>query len=81
VWIVDHDALPKPVLRMINSGRKQATEIDGVASALRNSKVAGQLRVSGKTVRNHLTTIFSDLGKSSRAQAMVSASDAGLGHD
>lgn len=58
------------------------TEVsNGVARGLSNRELAKLLRISEKTVRNHLTTVFSKLGISSRAQAIVSARDAGLGRD
>jgi pimeloyl-ACP methyl ester carboxylesterase/DNA-binding CsgD family transcriptional regulator len=55
--------------------------LNGVARGLSNRELAELLRISEKTVRNHLTTIFSKLGMASRAQAIVLARDAGLGRD
>jgi pimeloyl-ACP methyl ester carboxylesterase/DNA-binding CsgD family transcriptional regulator len=56
------------------------TEIlDLIARGLDNTAIAGQLKVSAKTLRNHITSIFAKLGTATRAQAIVRARDAGLG--
>lgn len=44
-----------------------------------NHAVAAHLRISEKTVRNHVSIIMSKLGASSRAQAVALARDAGFG--
>jgi hypothetical protein len=44
-----------------------------------NNEIAATLNISVKTVRNHLSTIFSELGASTRAQVIVQARDAGFG--
>jgi pimeloyl-ACP methyl ester carboxylesterase/DNA-binding CsgD family transcriptional regulator len=49
-----------------------------VAAGASNLQIAGKLFISEKTVRNHLTSIFSKLGVTSRAQAIVMARDNGL---
>jgi pimeloyl-ACP methyl ester carboxylesterase/DNA-binding CsgD family transcriptional regulator len=56
------------------------TEIlDLIARGLDNTEIAPRLQISAKTLRNHITNIFSKLGLTSRAQAIVRARDAGLG--
>jgi len=60
---------------------REAEILDCVASGLSNREVAALLRISEKTVRNHLTAIFTKLGVVSRAQAIVSAREAGLGRN
>ena len=56
------------------------TEIlDLIARGLDNTEIAPRLQISGKTLRNHITSIFAKLGLTSRAQAIVRARDAGLG--
>lgn len=60
---------------------REAEVLDGVARGLSNRDLADLLRISEKTVRNHVSTVFSKLGVASRAQAIVSARDAGLGRD
>jgi pimeloyl-ACP methyl ester carboxylesterase/DNA-binding CsgD family transcriptional regulator len=50
-----------------------------VAQGRNNSEIAARLRISQKTVRNHISIILSKLEIKSRAQAIVLARDAGLG--
>jgi pimeloyl-ACP methyl ester carboxylesterase/DNA-binding CsgD family transcriptional regulator len=58
------------------------TEIlNGVARGLSNREIAELLRISEKMVRNHLTAVFAKLGLASRAQAIVTAREAGLGRN
>lgn len=58
---------------------RESEVLDGVARGLSNRELAGLLHISEKTVRNHLTTIFSKLGVPSRARAIVVAREAGYG--
>lgn len=53
--------------------------LDVLARGLDNSEIAARLKISEKTVRNHVSTIFGKLGVTSRAQAVALARDAGLG--
>ena len=53
--------------------------LEVVAQGLDNSGIAARLKISDKTVRNHVSIIFSKLGVTSRAQAVAFARDAGLG--
>ena len=55
--------------------------LDGVARGLGNRDLADLLRISEKTVRNHVSKIFSKLDVERRGQAIVLARDAGLGRD
>ncbi|MBB5895084.1 LuxR C-terminal-related transcriptional regulator [Kutzneria kofuensis] len=50
-----------------------------VAAGLSNQLIARQLRLSPKTVSNHLSAIFAKLRTASRAEAIVLAREAGLG--
>ena len=54
--------------------------LEFVAQGSGNDEIAAKLNISVKTVRNHLSTIFSKLGASSRAQVIVQAREAGFGH-
>ena len=54
--------------------------LDLIAQGFDNSRIADQLFVSPKTVRNHVSNIFTKLQVTDRAQAIVRARDAGLGH-
>jgi DNA-binding NarL/FixJ family response regulator len=49
-----------------------------IAEGCTNIEIGGQLFISEKTVRNHVTRIFEKLGVRSRAQAIVLAKDKGL---
>jgi DNA-binding NarL/FixJ family response regulator len=50
-----------------------------IAQGLNNQEIAQKLVLSHKTVRNHITNIFSKLQVADRAQAIVRAREAGLG--
>jgi DNA-binding NarL/FixJ family response regulator len=50
-----------------------------IAQGYSNKKIAERLVISPKTVRNHITSIFSKLQVADRAQAIVRARDAGMG--
>jgi DNA-binding NarL/FixJ family response regulator len=49
-----------------------------ISQGLNNSEIAQKLFLSPKTVRNHITNIFSKLQVADRAQAIVRAREAGL---
>jgi DNA-binding NarL/FixJ family response regulator len=53
--------------------------LDLLAQGLSNSAIAARLRISDKTVRNHVSNIFTKLAVADRAQAIVRAREAGLG--
>lgn len=50
-----------------------------IAQGLTNNAIAEKLVLSPKTVRNHVSTIFSKLQVANRAEAIVRAREAGLG--
>lgn len=54
--------------------------LDLIAEGLDNATIAGKLYISTKTVSNHISNIFAKLHVSDRAQAIVAAREAGLGH-
>jgi DNA-binding NarL/FixJ family response regulator len=53
--------------------------LDLVAQGRSNSIIASRLRISDKTVRNHVSSIFTKLAVADRAQAIVRARTAGMG--
>jgi DNA-binding NarL/FixJ family response regulator len=52
-----------------------------MAQGKSNQEIADQLALSLKTVRNHVSNIFSKLQVADRAQAILRAREAGLGHE
>jgi DNA-binding NarL/FixJ family response regulator len=52
-----------------------------VARGRSNQEIAGQLFVSVKTVRNHVSSILLKLQVADRAQAVIRARDAGIGRE
>lgn len=50
-----------------------------IAQGLNNHQIAEHLVISHKTVRNHITSVFSKLQVNDRAQAIVLAREAGFG--
>ncbi len=53
--------------------------LDLIAQGLSNPEIAARLYLSPKTVRNHVSNIFTKLQVSDRAQAIIRAREAGLG--
>jgi DNA-binding NarL/FixJ family response regulator len=54
--------------------------LDQLAAGHSNQQIAQRLTLSAKTVANHLSSIFAKLQVADRAQAILRARDAGLGH-
>jgi DNA-binding NarL/FixJ family response regulator len=55
--------------------------LEMIAAGKGNATIAHELIISLKTVRNHVSNIFTKLQVSERAQAIVKAREAGLGRD
>ena len=55
--------------------------LDLLAGGHSNAEITRQLFLSPKTVRNHISNIFTKLRVADRAQAIVRAREAGLGQD
>jgi DNA-binding NarL/FixJ family response regulator len=75
-------AQPRPALPPTAFPELTAREyevLDLVAQGHNNSEIAVRLNVAPKTVRNHISNIFSKLQVADRAQAIVRARDAGMG--
>ena len=52
-----------------------------IAQGHSNDAIARRLFLSGKTVRNHVSNIFSKLQLADRAEAIVRARESGLGSE
>jgi pimeloyl-ACP methyl ester carboxylesterase/DNA-binding CsgD family transcriptional regulator len=55
--------------------------LDCIARGLTNPQIADWMHIAEKTVRNHVTSVFSKLGAEHRSQVIVIARKAGLGRD
>ena len=60
---------------------REVEVLDLIARGRANAEIARQLYVSPKTVRNHISNIFTKLQVADRAQAIVRAREAGLGEN
>jgi len=79
-----HDFLPRTVGKAsVYSGLsgREAETLELVSQGLGNAQIAVRLGISEKTVRNHVSAIFSKLGLGSRSEVIVAARQAGFGMD
>ena len=60
---------------------REVEVLDLMAKGRANAEIARQLYVSPKTVRNHISNIFTKLQIADRSQAIVRAREVGLGRD
>jgi len=75
-----HGLTPAPAAQMFPELTEREEEILGLlAEHQSNSAIADRLAISPKTVRNHVSNIFSKLQVADRAEAIIRARDAGLG--
>jgi DNA-binding NarL/FixJ family response regulator len=58
---------------------REGEVLDLIASGSNNAHIAGQLSISPKTVRNHVSNIFNKLQVADRSQAIIKARQKGLG--
>jgi pimeloyl-ACP methyl ester carboxylesterase/DNA-binding CsgD family transcriptional regulator len=74
VGSIAHRSLP---LAALTPRERDVLEL--IAMGLDNYRIAEQLSISEKTVRNHASVVFDKIGANSRAQAVALARDAGVG--
>ena len=67
-----------PVFPQLTDRERQV--LDLLAQGRANSAIAARLSLTHKTVRNHVSNILAKLQVPDRAQAIIQARDAGLGH-
>jgi DNA-binding NarL/FixJ family response regulator len=58
---------------------RERAVLEGIAEGLDNAEIAPSLKLSEKTVRNHITRVFDKIGVEHRYEAIVRAREAGLG--
>lgn len=58
---------------------RERAVLEGIAEGLDNAEIAAALKLSEKTVRNHITRVFDKISVAHRYQAIVLAREAGLG--
>ena len=58
---------------------REVEVLELIARGLNNTEIARRLVVSDKTVRNHVSSVFTKLHVADRAQAIVRARESGLG--
>lgn len=80
--VIEFFARPRPagvalVFPQLTDREHEILEL--VAQGHANPAIARRLRISDKTVRNHLSNIFTKLAVADRAQAVIRAREAGLG--
>jgi DNA-binding NarL/FixJ family response regulator len=69
--------MPSEVFPGLTDRERQVLHL--LAQGDANAVIATRLRISAKTVRNHVSNIFTKLHVTDRAQAIVRAREAGLG--
>lgn len=73
--------LPSPEDTFSELTSREREILDLIAQGHTNARIARQLFVSPKTVRNHVSHIFTKLQIADRTQAILRAREAGLGGD
>jgi DNA-binding NarL/FixJ family response regulator len=75
-----HKAAP-PSAKFPELTSREVEVLDLIARGRSNTEIARRLYLSPKTVRNHISSIFTKLQVADRAQAIVRAREAGLGRE
>ncbi|MDX1612858.1 MAG: response regulator transcription factor [Candidatus Promineifilaceae bacterium] len=78
--LVDFFSRPRPAEVFPELTDREREVLELIASGHNNKRIARRLTITVKTVRNHVSNIFSKLQVADRAEAIIKARDAGLGH-
>jgi DNA-binding NarL/FixJ family response regulator len=81
--MIQYFSLPRPTaaeLAFPDLTDREREILQLIAQGHSNAEIAARLVLSLKTVQNHVSNIFSKLQVADRAQAIVRARDAGMGH-
>lgn len=70
---------PRSAFPALTDREREVLEL--IAAGRNNQEISGELYLSLKTVRNYVSSIFAKLQVADRAQAIVRAREAGLGHE
>jgi DNA-binding NarL/FixJ family response regulator len=76
-FTLSRSVIPEEVFPDLTDREREV--LDLIARGESNAEIASSLTISVKTVRNHVSNIFSKLQVADRAQAVIRARDAGLG--
>ncbi len=77
----DAPATPRPLPTLDALTAREHQVLDAIARGLDNAEIAAALHLSDKTIRNHVSNLFSKLQVTSRNRAIVLAREAGFGAD
>ncbi|HEV8192665.1 MAG TPA: response regulator transcription factor [Ktedonobacterales bacterium] len=80
--LIDFFSAPKPPVpqqTFPDLSDREREILDLIAQGASNADIANRLVLSPKTVRNHVSNIFSKLQVADRAHAIIQARDAGMG--
>lgn len=69
---------PAPLCSLKDLSGREREVLTLIGQALSNAEIAGRLRLSEATVKNHVTAVLRKLGLRDRVQAVVAAYDHGL---
>ena len=72
---------PAPEMPFPELTSREIETLDLVAQGLTNNAIAEKLVLSPKTIRNHVSNIFSKLQVATRSEAIIKAREAGFGNE
>jgi DNA-binding NarL/FixJ family response regulator len=73
-----HQGVPRELFPMLTEREREI--LAALARGCSNTEIAEQLDLTPKTVRNYVSAVLTKLQVVDRAQAIVRAREAGLGH-